>query len=384
MKSLEVLVLTGAGETATAVQAVLNSCRLEGSVTVCRNALEFKTRMGKHLNGQASRVAVVDIDQNPTEHLFELSRAVTADPKTRFIVVSEKFSEQRVLKAMQAGARHFLRKSAIETELSEVLNKLLSHEGEAGKELGHVITVFSCGGGCGATTTVVNVANELRLATEKPTLIVDLDPHYGGVAAHLGVKGNYGIAHVLARNGTIDKHLIETTTVRSSEGLEVLLSPAIAHEDATKEMNYDNLLRVVDACRESHGYVIIDAPRVPRQVMLNLASISRAAVVVFQLTAGDVSRAKSIVAFLSEHGISQEKILPVANRVRGRGPLLRLADSQDIIGAGSLHRVRNSWRRAAASLNHGRTLAEYARRSGLRRDYRKIAAQLQRWMANGE
>jgi pilus assembly protein CpaE len=285
---------------------------------------------------------------------------------------------------MQAGARHFLRKSAIETELAEVLSTFLSHENEAPQELGHVITVFSCGGGCGATTLAVNLANELRLASEKPTLIIDLDTHYGGVAAHLGVKGSYGIAHVLARDGTIDKHLIQTTTIGSAEHLDVLLSPAAAPQDASEEMNYDNLPRVVDACRESHGYVIIDAPRVPRQVMLNLASVSHLAVLVLQLTARDVSVAKTTVAFLVEHGIPREKILPVANRVRRHGPLLRLEDSQEIIGVDSLQPVRSSWRRAVTSLNRGRPLAESAARCGLRRDYRRIAAQLQRQMTNGD
>ncbi len=65
---------------------------------------------------------------------------------------------------MQAGARHFLRKSAIQTELDPVLEHLLSHGPQESTRLGVVLSVFSCSGGCGATTVAINLANELRLA----------------------------------------------------------------------------------------------------------------------------------------------------------------------------------------------------------------------------
>ncbi len=77
---------------------------------------------------------------------------------TWFIVLSKEFDERRVLHAMQAGARHFLRKDAIATELSPVLERLLAHGPQTAARLGTILSVFSCSGGCGATTAVVNLA----------------------------------------------------------------------------------------------------------------------------------------------------------------------------------------------------------------------------------
>jgi len=384
MISADVLLLTQEKETAAAVRSVLESGPIKGSASVCRSVAELKTRLVRPEADAPCNVAVVDIDEDPRRVLLELSRVVATNPNTRFVVVSKEFDEKLVLQAMQAGARHFLRKSAIGAELSTVLERLLAHRAEASRQLGDVISVFGCSGGCGATTMAVNLANELRLSTSKLVLVVDLDAHYGSVAAHLGVGGKYGIAHVLNREGTIDRDLIESSTVSVAPGFDVLLSPAVAQANAALPMNFDNLLRVLDVCRESHAYVIVDAPRLPWQVTADLASVSRLAVLVFQLTVRDVAFARSMVSFLLERGMAREKILALANRVKRRGPLLRIVDTQRAIGIKPLYCVRSDWRKAVKSVNQGQPLANIARRSGLRRDLCKIAEQVQRWTSNGD
>lgn len=384
MKSVDVLLVTQDKDTVAAVRSVMASGPVKGTVSVCKTVPELKGRLLRPAADGVHGAAIVDIDQEPQQILFELNKVVAANIKTRFVVVSKSFDEQLVLKAMQAGARHFLRKGAIAAELGHVLGHLLSQETEPPKHTGEVISVFSCSGGCGATTVAVNLANELRLAAMKPVLLVDLDAHYGAAAVHLGVSGKYGIAHVLNREGTIDSDLIESSTTHYTQGLDMLLSPVSAEADLDLPMNYGNLLRVLDACRESYAYVVVDAPRMSRPAAADLASVSRIAVIVFQLTVRDVSYAKSLVSFLTERGMSRNRILPIANRVNKRGPLLKVVDTQRAIEIKPIYCVRSDWRKAIKSVNHGQPLANTARRSGLRRDFCKIADQVQRWVSNGE
>ncbi len=134
--------------------------------------------------------------------------------------------------------------------------------------------------------------------------MVDLDPHYGCVASYLGVEGKYGIANILDREGAIDRHLVESSAVPYRPGLDVLLSPAAAAADQSKPMNYDNLLHALDACRESHRYVVLDAPRLPYQAVIDLASVTRVAVIVLRLTVRDVAYAKNLIALLTEQGMA--------------------------------------------------------------------------------
>jgi pilus assembly protein CpaE len=382
MKSADVFILTGEDETAVAVCSALESP--EGLVTanLCKSMAELRTRLSKPAPDATRSVAIVDIDGDPAQILFDLGKLTSANPSAFFVIISREFNEKLVLQAMQAGARHFLRKSAIASDLKPVVAQWLREDAPA-SEQGDVISVFSCSGGCGATTAAVNLAVELRLAQAASTLLVDLDCHYGSVAHHLNVTSQYGIAHILNRKGTIDRNLIESVAARSASEVDVLLSPAAADADATLSMDYDNLLRAFDVCRECYRCVVVDAPRVSRRVLADLASISRVAIVVFQLTALDVARARTLVAALTEHGVATDRILPLANRAGGRGSVVKPADARQALGVTSLFCVRSDWRKAIGSLTRGEPLATAAGRSRLRRDFRRIADQVRARIENG-
>jgi len=373
VEQIDVVLLTRRQGTITAVRAAVEASSVGRLVKVCKGLTELRAQLSKVIGAADSGVAIVDIDEASEHFLHELSKLTSAYVTIRFLAIASQFSEKLVLKAMQAGARHFLRKSQIESELDTVLRALVAHELEAPVWPGKVVSVLSCSGGCGATTVAVNLANELQLLTTKQVLIIDLDDHYGSVAAHLGLQGDYGIAHVLCRDTMIDRHLIETSSVACTNGLDVLLSPAVATADKLDELKYENLGRAVAVCRESHDYVVIDAPRLPKKVLGDLASVSQVALVVFQLTVKDIDFARSTISFLIDRGMPRERIIPVANRVWKRGPLLKLRDSQRVIGADSICSIRYGLRKAVKSVNRGRPLASIAKWSKLRRDFRKLA-----------
>lgn len=329
------------------------------------------------LSGSIAQAAVVDIDSDPSRILSDLRGIISTNPETCVIVVSKSVSEELLLRAMQAGARDFLRKESIPSELNRVLERLLWDEESRQVALGTIISVFSAGGGCGATTVAVNLANELRLASSGRVMVIDLDSYYGAIAAYLGVAEQYGIADVLGHSGTIDEHLIESSACSYMEDFHLLLNPAhIKDNSRSRPLHYHSLPAVLEACRRSYGYTVIDAPRVPKSVTTNLADLSRFVLVVFQLTVKDLHFARSIVSLLTESGVPRERIIPLANRCRRRGPLVRLEDSKKVLGVDSLHCIRSDWRKAMICINRGQPLAKAAPRSGLRRDFRRLAAEI--------
>ena len=118
--------------------------------------------------------------------------------------------------------------------------------------------------------------------------------------------------------------------------------------------------------------------------MADLASLSQAILIVFQLTVRDVAFARSRISFLNDRGIVDDRIVPVANRVRNRGPLLRLQESKRAIGLRSFVSIRNDWSEAVKSINQGQPLASAAGRSRLRRDFRRLAEQIHNSMTNSK
>ena len=125
--------------------------------------------MDQYLEGSEISAGIVDIDPNPTEVLGELEAMISANPQLCTIVVSENITQELILAAMQAGARHFLQKGSVHKELSGVMGRLLTHS-SAKRKTGSILTVFSASGGCGATTVALNLASELRIKASKPVL----------------------------------------------------------------------------------------------------------------------------------------------------------------------------------------------------------------------
>jgi len=282
-----------------------------------------------------------------------------------------------VLLAMQAGARHFLEKKTLSSELAKELRLLVGEDKEqAGGVRSLVVSVFSAGGGCGATTVAVNLTNELRLLSSRDVLAVDLDSFYGTMSTYLGIKSQYGVADVLARKGQIDEHLIKSSSFAYAKDFHVLVSPAGAQSTGAGCLQLENVGQLLEACRQVYAFTVVDAPRMPESAAVDLAGLSDVILVVFQLTVKDVHFARAIVSSLTESGVASERILPLANRVKKRGPLVRLEDSKKAVGLKTCHAIRNDWRKAMKSVNRGHPLSQVAPRSGLRSDYRKLAAKV--------
>ncbi|MBN2270325.1 MAG: AAA family ATPase [Sedimentisphaerales bacterium] len=333
------------------------------------------TGLRAHLARTPTDAVIVDIDSYQNGVLRELSLIMAMHPDTRVVVISSKFNEQLVLEAMQAGARHFLRKHSITAELDGVLERLL-FEAKREVKLGDIITVFSTSGGCGATTVAVNLANELRLATSESVLAIDLDTCYGTVSDYLGVEGHYGIADVLSRRKPIDKDLIESSACSYRNDFHVLLSPASINNQRAESLQLDNLGETLEICRQGYRYTVVDAPRLAPNVAIDLAKASKFILIVFQLTVRDLKSARSLVAFLKQNEISSKKLIPLANRVKKRGPLVRMEDSKKVVGLDSFACIRNDWRKVMKSVNLALPLAQTAKRSSLRKDFQKLAARI--------
>ena len=374
-----ILLVTKEDNTANIVKLALNQSEHMTLASICKEVSELRS----YLTNTKVQAVVVDIDLDPSRVLYDLGEILHSYPDIYVVVVCSSFHKELVLQAMQAGARNFLEKNNITAELSEVLQHLAKNSKRKKTGLGSVISIFSASGGCGATTVTVNLASELRLLSSQPVLAIDLDNCYGAVSIYLGIKSQYGIADVMNRKGLIDKHLIRSSAYSYMEDFHVLASPASMDSPRTNSLEYENLPSVLEACRHLYGYTVIDAPRMPEGTMTNLASLSDIILIVFQLTVKDVYFARSMVLSLTKSGIASKKIMPLANRFKKRGLLVRLEDSKKALGLSSCQVIRSDWRNAMKSVNHGQPLVQVARGSGLQSDYRKLAAKVRAYQLNG-
>ena len=374
-----ILLITRDDNTTNAVNSALSNSKGITLAGICKEVSDIRS----YLSNTNIHAVVVDIDPNSSSILRDLGEILHSYPEIYVVVVCSSFHKDLVRRAMQAGARSFLEKNNITTELSEVLHHLAKNSERNKTGSSSVISVLSAGGGCGATTVTVNLASELRLSSSQPVLTIDLDNCYGTLSIYLGIKSQYGIADVMNRKGLIDKHLIQSSAYSYTDDFHVLVSPAGMDSQKEISLEYENLPRVLEACRQLYGYTVIDAPRMPEIILTKLAGLSDVILIVFQLTVKDVNFARSLVLSLTKSGIASKKIMLLANRVKKRGPLVRLEDSIKVIGLDSCQVIRSDWRKAMKSVNHGQPLVQSAKSSGLRKDFRKLAAKIRASQLNG-
>ncbi len=362
-----IVLVTGDPETENAVASALTASDQFAPGVVCRSVTELHVCLEK----DPAPGVLVDIEPDPELMLKTLGPVIGAFSGTRFVVLSNQLRNELMFQAMEAGARHFLVKDSIASELTAVLQRLVLNGSGPGGGRGSVVAFLAASGGCGATTLAVNLASELQILSKEPTLLIDLDASFGSAGTYLGLQGDYGIADVLEKKGNIDGELITTTAVAHHQSIHVLLSPASTSLSPVP-LTYERLDSALQACRQVCRYTVVDAPRVPMDAAAVISEQSVLTFVVLQLTVKDVRMARKMLTALNDRDVPPERVFPLVNRYRKGKRTITLEEAENALGLKPFL-VSNDYKRAVRAFNYGHLLSKSAKRSTLRKDLRKLA-----------
>ena len=362
-----VWIVTSSLETAELIDGALRCEEGLGAEGVCRDLRELSVR----LEEAPIDLVIVDLVDDVDGMMGDLRVLVDDFPRVRFVVVTPVFDQGQMMEAMQAGVRHYIAHPTLDRDLGPTCKRLLKRGGGRGRGLG--ISVLSAGGGCGATTAAVNLAQELRLITEQTSLIVDMDTRYGGVAGYLGLNSRYGVADILERGESLDADLIRSTAAHKGNDIDVLLSPASIDFESPSALRLDNLDTVIRICRDAYPTIVVDAPMLTMDAAAELAEASSVTLIMFQLTVKDVRVTKAILDALARRGIGEGRVIPVANRRSKRSKTLTLREAQEALGEVSIRSLADDFVNALRGVNFGEPLATASPKCPLRKDIRALA-----------
>lgn len=320
---------------------------------------------------------VVDLEPQPEQTLAKLDSLTPGFPGICFVVLADSAGQDLIVRAMEAGARYFLLKESVEDKLASVLEKLiLSAVPAAAGEEGRIISIFSAGGGCGATTLAVNLANELTLLTSKAVLLVDMDCAYGSVAAYLGLEGQHGLADVLNREGIIDTELVQSCALTHSKELHALLSPVSTDLALASEVGYERLDEALATFISAYAFTVIDAPRIPINVAARLARASASALLVLEQNVMHVRMAKAMLNKFAQLGAQSNRIIPTVTRYRKGTCTISFDQCKTALGHVAIEVVSDDYPSAIRAINYGQPLAKVAPRSLLRKEVCNLARKM--------
>jgi len=366
------LLVTTDLQTVNAVKSALQSNGQLKENAVCGDLTELAIR----LQSVDSQAVLVDIDENPQLMLGALETLVHRHSGTRFIVLSGQVRNDLLLEAMQVGARHFMLKEAVASDLTAVLRRVCP---ESNGTLGMAITVLSAGGGSGATTVAVNLAAELQLTGgEKntyPALVVDLDPCYGAVGSYLGMDGEYGVIDLLGRSGPIDSQLIISTAQAHTERMHALLSKSSQHLGEEAPLDPQRLALAAEACRRAYHWSVFDAPRISIAAAAELSKQSAATLLLLQLTVKDLRIARRMLDGMAQLGVARENVTVVINRYRKRGNMISIEDAVTALKLSDPNAIKtlaNDYYAITEAINFGKPLNQTGPRSDFRRNLQNL------------
>jgi pilus assembly protein CpaE len=332
--------------------------------------------LGSHLSGEGQALAVVDLDANPRLMLAELERLTSRFPAARVIALANAVGSDLLLEAMQAGVRRVVAKDQIRAELGPIVTRLGPGVSDPGASSGDIITILSASGGCGATTIAANLATELAQRNEnQPALLIDLDCIYGSLATYFGLAPRYAIDHLLHYEGVPDIDLLRSTTTVHDDHVHVLASPASPRPPRPQVPDFARLSEVLSLASRAYSYTVVDAPRLTHEVTADLVNSSSNVLLLFQLTVKDLRFAREMIDALDDAGVPRHHVVPVANRFVRRPPI-SLEDATKVLGGLTIRTLRNDFPAALEGVNFGKTLAQAAPRSHLRRDLQEIVESL--------
>jgi chromosome partitioning protein len=245
----------------------------------------------------------------------------------------------------------------------------------------HIIAIVNQKGGCGKTTTAINLSAALGQQNAR-VLLIDMDPQ-GHASLGLGVAGAElaGLYELLKGEHRIDE-IIQSGVTRGVDLIPGNISLAAAEHLLAEQPDRDRqLARHLAMLEENFDCVVLDCP--PALGLLSVNALRAADQVVIPVepslySLDGIERLRETIHLLAgQYGI-QPSINLLANmfdiRTRIARDMLEMLESQLPIDLCAT-RIRNSVRVREAAC-HGAPLTDHAPRAPVTGDFRELAEEL--------
>jgi len=263
-------------------------------------------------------VVLVDISgwKEPLEGLVSSIRAVTGDPM--IIALNTAADPAAILSSLRAGINEYLF-PPLEEPLRKALEKRSAERSRkrdgGAKGGGKSMAFLSAKGGCGATTLVTHVAQELGRQNLK-VLLSDLDLDAGMVGFITKTKSVFSVLDAVNNIHRLDISYWRAIVSNGIPNVEILASPLAL---ATKAQPKDEQIRHVLAfARPHYDWTLVDLGRsLSRMAMAALEETDEVCLVT-TLEVPALHQSKQIIQTLLDTGYGKQRIRMVLNRAPKR------------------------------------------------------------------
>ena len=195
------------------------------------------------------------------------------------------------------------------------------------KDAAKIITIFSCKGGVGKTTTLINLAGIYSLM-DKKVLIMDLDLNSGGIATSLNVDVNKTIYNVVDDMGNNRFDGIENYVSKYNDKIDVLAAPKDPRDALKVDSKYIDL--IIMSAMYKYDVILIDTSH--NISPIPLSALDKSDNTLFMVTNDlvDLKNARSMVAIFKDTEKENYKVVFNSSKDTGKD-YFSLFDVKNII-----------------------------------------------------
>lgn len=313
-----------------------------------------------------------DIDKS----LNNLKEILNRFPRVSIFATCEDRSADTILKVMRAGATEYLLKPVSEVDLTSALRKLgrlwISKPG-AETEEGQIFSIFSPKGGVGVTTIAINLATNMHVITNKPTILVDLDLNAGDVTTFLNMRPAYTISDVTMNMSRLDKSFLQGVITKHESGIHILAEPQKVEEGVS--ISGGDIKRVLTLLKSMFKYIILDTEPVFNDRTTAAIEMSDFILLTFVMSLPGIRNMQRYLNYFEKIGIPKDKIRLVVNRYLKRGDI-RLEEAEKVLKHPIFLSIPNEYGTAISCLNKGVPVSTYDDKSKLNLALKELAITL--------
>ena len=369
MRQRRALIVGGAGGPEDSVNAVLQRFGF-GPASAVAGVAEAAARIRR----DPVDLVIVPLQGIDPVDLATLDREVRRTEGAALIGTAPQADPEMILRAMRSGVHEFLVHPPDPKELSAAVDRLLRRTGPESGSGGAVFAVYSQKGGLGTSTVAVNLAHGLaRNNPEARVAIADFVVSGGDVGVMLDLRPAYDIGDLVAKVRRIDADLLYSVLTPSSAGVWVL--PSGDKPEAVEAVDGPAASAIIQQLRSHFAFVVIDCEHHLSERTLAALDAADRILLVTQLNVAALRSTQRTIAQFGRLGLVDERVSVVVNRHESTGAI-SVGDAAELLEREMFVKLPNDWRAAAAAIDTGKPVVEYASDSALARALVGMAGRL--------
>jgi pilus assembly protein CpaE len=333
----------------------------------------FDAAVRRIREGAAPRVLLIDLSNSPAPFaVLGAARAVGGNA-LKIVALGTVNDVGLYRDLIAAGASDYLVKPIGRGALASALDRDGTAIGSAPAWLGQIVAFVGSRGGVGTTTAAIACASILAQQPDSPTMLLDLNLHFGTVALKLDVEPGNGLCEALEQPSRIDALFVDRATVKINDRLRVLAAEAPIAE--TLIIDAGAIDSLIYELHRKFAWVVVDLPRWVTPAQRVVFGAANHVVIVCERSLGGLRDTVRLQAFLREHA-PQCQVLLVDSGAAAERAGIGKSEFEKAVGKPFDVTLSHDVKSATAATNAGQPIPLAAPRSALARDAEQIAAAL--------